>query len=111
MTVICGVLGTIVGLGIYEQFLFWIDLLATIAPPLIGPLLAEFYLFRKRNFTEADTATVPVWNPLAFIAYGIGVASTFYAPEWIAKALVGLIASVVAYWLLALVMPRKTANA
>ncbi len=104
MTAICGLIGTIVGLGIYEQFLSWIDLLATIAPPLIGPLIAEFYLFRKRNFGEADQATLPAWNPVAFAAYGAGVAGTFYSPDWIAKALVGLIVSVAAYWALRLVL-------
>ncbi|MEM9878552.1 MAG: cytosine permease, partial [Pseudomonadota bacterium] len=47
MTVLCGLAGTVLGLGIYQQFLFWIDLLASIAPPLVGPLLVDYYLLNR----------------------------------------------------------------
>jgi len=100
MTVICGVLGAILGLGIYEKFLFWIDLLASIAPPLIGPLLADYYLIDRDKYQRADHAHLPVWNRSAFAAYAIGAGSTFVAPPWTAKALVGLVVSVLAYWII-----------
>ncbi|WP_394729962.1 cytosine permease [Altererythrobacter sp. GH1-8] len=102
MTVLCGIAGTIIGLGIYEQFLFWIDLLATIAPPLIGPLLAEFYLGGRKRFDAEALTHAPVINPLAFIAYAVGVIAALNAPENTASALVGLIASVLAYWMLSM---------
>ncbi len=108
MTVICGLIGTVVGLGIYQQFMGFIDLLVTIAPPLIGPLLASFYLVDRGRFDSFAPETMPTINPLAFIAYGIGVACTFFAPEWIAKALVGLIASVIAYAVLALLFGKTS---
>ena len=111
MVVICGLIGTVVGLGIYQQFMTWIDLLATIAPPLIGPLLAAFYITNRRDFDSFDPDSLPTFNPLAFIAFGVGVASTFFAPEWIAKSLVGLVASVVAYAVLALVFGKRAKSA
>ena len=114
MTVICGILGTIVGLGIYAKFMIWIDLLASIAPPLIGPLLVEFYILRKKGLFQSKLEDLPSWKPAAFIAYFVGAASTFFAPEWAAKALVGLLVSVFAYWVLAMVkrptMPEKLAS-
>ena len=46
--VVCGLLGTVLGLGIYQVFLGWIALLATVVPPIVGPVLAEYYLIRGK---------------------------------------------------------------
>lgn len=100
MTVICGMLGTILGLGIYAKFLVWIDLLASLAPPVIGPLIIDYYITNRRKYSQVALDALPKWNPAAFLAYSIGAASTFVAPAWSAKALVGLIVSMAAYWLL-----------
>ena len=100
MTVICGLLGTILGLGIYQQFLTFIDLLAAITPPLIGPLLVDYYLVNRAKYTSGNVDDLPLWNPVAFLAYGIGAVSTQFSPDWMVKALTGLIASMVAYFVL-----------
>ena len=97
MTVLCGLLGTILGLGIYQRFLPFIELLASIAPPLIGPVLVDFYLVNRRKYDNPDVSGLPILNPVAFLAYALGVGSTFFAPPWAMKAVVGLIASMVAY--------------
>lgn len=99
MTVICGVLGTILGLGIYQSFIAWIDLLASIAPPIAGPLLVDYYMINKKKYQSA-LDNIPKWNPAAFLAYAIGAGSSFFAPDWAAKALVGLIVSMIAYAIL-----------
>ncbi len=100
MTVICGLLGTALGLGIYAQFGEFIETLATILPPLIGPLLVDYYLVNRAKYASGNLDGLPLWNPVAFLAYGVGVTSTFFGPEWMVKALTGLIAAVVAYFLL-----------
>jgi len=102
MTVICGLIGTVLGLGIYARFIYWIDLLASLAPPLIGPLLVEFYIFGRRDISD-DVSKRPGWNWAAFAAYGAGAGSTFLAPDWIAKSLVGLAVSIIAYLVLRLI--------
>lgn len=107
MTVICGLLGTVLGLGIYAKFMVWIDLLASIAPPLIGPLLVEFYILKRGSFARESLDKITGWNWRAFAAYFIGAGSTFFAPEWAAKALVGLAVSVIAYWLLSLTKSKE----
>ncbi|NVE95689.1 hypothetical protein [Altererythrobacter lutimaris] len=74
---------------------------------LAGPLLAEFYLNRRKRFDAEALANAPVINPLAFIAYAIGVIAALNAPDTVASLLVGLIASVIAYWLLSLAFGSK----
>lgn len=107
MTVICGLLGTIIGLGIYQQFLFWIDLLASIVPPIVGPLLVDFYLVNRSKYYNDANADTSRWKPLAFAAYAIGAGSSFFAPEWAAKALVGLLVAMIAYWVLHVIFVRR----
>lgn len=115
MTVICGVLGTILGLGIDQSFIAWIDLFASIAPPIAGPLLVDYYLIDKKKYHSA-LYNITKWNPAAFLAYAIGASNSFFAPDWIAKALVGLVVSMFAYVVLhylfsAFSSPQKEKNA
>lgn len=100
--VICGLFGTILGLGIYQHFLSWIDLLATVVPPIIGPVIAEYYLFRARPSVMA--ASRESLNVAAIVALVLGaviaaVNSKPGAPLAIplAPSLLGLLASVAIY--------------
>ncbi len=100
MTVICGLAGTILGLGIYQQFMTFIGILANIVPPLIGPVLVDYYLVNRKKFQIADLQHLPTWNVAAFLAYFIGAGSTWFAPDWTVSALLGLIVSMIAYFVL-----------
>ncbi|GAB5457794.1 MAG: cytosine permease [Henriciella sp.] len=110
-TVICGLLGTLFGLGIYQQFIPWIDLIASIVPPLIGPVLVDYYIVNRKKYKPSNLANLPKWNPAAYLAYGIGAASTFFAPISTPAALVGLIVSMLAYfcffYIFAALLPAK----
>jgi cytosine permease len=106
MTVICGLLGTIVGLGIYQRFMDWIDLLASVVPPLIGPVIAHYYVVRKLQFESQDLDKLPAWNPAAVIGYlaGAGAAimnsnDIIFSSEATVPALLGLVVSIVVYLL------------
>ncbi len=113
MTVICGLLGTIAGLNIYQYFLDWINLLASIVPPLIGPVIGHFYFIMRGKFTERDLQRLPKSRPAAIIAYitGAGAAvmnsqGILLDPETTVPALLGLGVSVVVYLLAYAVLPK-----
>tara|TARA_B110000967_G_scaffold28932_1_gene27038 strand:+ start:1 stop:1212 length:1212 start_codon:yes stop_codon:yes gene_type:complete len=98
MTVICGVLGTIVGLVIYQHFIQFIDKLAILLPPLIGPVIAHFYIVKKRKFNVDKLDDLPKWNVAALIAYMIGASSKWWlVQDLIVSSLAGLLVSIVAY--------------
>ena len=97
MTVICGVLGTILGLGIYSYFLEWINFLANVTPPLIGPVIMEYYVINRMRNRVVTSDRLPLWNPAAFIAYAVGAVSSFFAPDWIVGSLMGLLVSMAVY--------------
>ncbi len=116
MTVICGVLGTIAGLNIYQYFLDWINLLASIVPPLIGPVIGHYYFVMRGRFAPGDLERLPVWRPAAFAGYIVGAVvaimnsqGVVFDPETTVPALLGLIVSVVVYLLVYALMPRHHA--
>jgi cytosine permease len=100
MVVFWGVLGTIFGLGIYQNFFYWINILANIVPPLVGPLIVDYYVVHRTAYRTEDLSRLHVWNPAALLSYVIGAVSTFYCPAWTVPALYGLIISMIAYILI-----------
>jgi cytosine permease len=113
MTVICGVLGTVLGLNIYQYFLDWINLLASIVPPLIGPVIAHYYFIMRGRFSERDLQHLPATRPAAVIAYAVGASTAvmnsqgiLFDPETTVPALLGLGVSIVVYLLAYAVLPK-----
>lgn len=99
MVVICGLLGTVLGLGIYQYFLSWIDLLAALCPPLIGPVLVDYYLVHRRRYAPEDLERLHTANGLAFIAYAAGAVAALLAPAGVVPSLFGLLVSMLVYGL------------
>jgi cytosine permease len=97
MVVILGFIGTVIGLGIYQRFMEFIGALANIVPPLIGPVIVDYYLFNQRRFHVELLDRLPAWNVLAVIAFLAGAAASFYPPAWIAAGLYALLVSMVVY--------------
>lgn len=96
--VVCGTLGTILGLGIYQHFMDWINQIANLVPPLIGPVIVDYYLFHGRRYDASHLEALPALNPAAVFAFGSGVVAAYgFTPTWIASGLWGLIVSMVAY--------------
>ena len=106
-TVICGTLGTILGLGLYQNFMEWINLLASIVPPLIGPVIVEYYFVNREKFHTGHLDNISKWNPAAFIAYILGAASTFYSPDCGTPSLIGLLVSMLVYLILRMILITK----
>jgi cytosine permease len=102
---VCGLLGTVLGLGIYERFLDWINLLAIVVPPVIGPVLADWYLVRsvQRDRYEAEPAFALNFAAVASFVGGAIIAANSAAiaaaVPWLtlAPALLGLLGSMALY--------------
>ncbi|MEM1263249.1 MAG: cytosine permease [Pseudomonadota bacterium] len=104
-TVICGLLGTVLGLGIYQYFLDWIGLLAAIVPPLIGPVIVDYYWVNRARYDATQIERLPAWNPIAVLAYLSGAIVAYLSNAgitvpglgWLFPSLTGLVVSVIAY--------------
>ena len=100
MVVICGLLGTVIGLGIYQRFMDFINILAYLAPPLIGPVIVDYYLCNGMRFRPELLERLPAWNPIAVVSFAAGAAGSLVSPGWIANGLFGLLVSMVVYGVL-----------
>jgi cytosine permease len=100
MVIVLGVAGTLIGLGIYQRFMEFIGQLANIVPPLIGPVIVDYYLCNRMRYRPELLARMPAWNPVAIVAFVIGAVAAHYPPDWLAAGLWGLVVSMVAYALL-----------
>ncbi len=104
-TVICGLLGTVLGLGVYQYFLDWINLLAALVPPIIGPVVVDYYIVNRRRYVADDLQHLPAWNPVAIAGYLLGAIAAYAASQgvavpgsqWMFPSLLGLLVSAVAY--------------
>ncbi len=109
MVVICGVIGTILGLGIYTRFLDWIGILATVCPPIIGPVLVDYFILRKTNYSREALESATSLNIAAILSFVIGALVAWQSSQpgglidgvTLAPSLVGLLVSAVAYAVLA----------
>ena len=107
-TVVCGILGTILGLGIYQHFISWINLLAALVPPIIGPILIDYYLVNRGKYDAEDLGNLPSWNPIAVIAYLMGAAGAYASSVGVSvpgasfmfPSLLGLVLSMLSYAIL-----------
>ncbi|MEQ8516776.1 MAG: cytosine permease [Chromatocurvus sp.] len=104
MVVVWGLLGTVLGLGLYRYFEFWIGLLASLVPPLIGPMIVDYYIVHKRHYDPADLEKLHTWNWAAVVAYAVGAVGAYLvsqnillSPEVFVPALFGLVVSMVCY--------------
>ncbi|NVK56284.1 MAG: cytosine permease [Alteromonadaceae bacterium] len=108
-TLICGVMGTVLGLGVYQYFLDWINLLAALVPPIIGPVIVDYYIVNRKRFNPQALTHLPDWNTLAIVAYVVGAGSAYAASAGIElpgaaalfPSLYGLVVSMVTYFILA----------
>ncbi|MEQ5805937.1 cytosine permease [Alteromonas sp. NFXS44] len=110
-TLLCGLAGTILGLGVYQYFLEWINLLAALVPPVIGPVIVDYYLVNRKRFNPEKLDHLHKWNPLAVMAYLIGAACataiTYHVvlplSDVLFPSLYGLLMSMISYFVLSVV--------
>ena len=110
MVIIWGLMGTVLGLGLYQYFLDWIMMLAALVPPLIGPLIVDYYIINKGNYDTSRLKVLHSWNPAAIISYLAGAYFAYRVtygltkvPDSLIPSISGLLVSMLVYFLIYLV--------
>ena len=69
-----GILGTIIGSLAFYQLFFadFIGVLGAGATPVVGPLLADYYFIKKRNYNKDDYNEQPLYRKAGVISFFIG---------------------------------------
>ena len=96
--VVCGLIGTLLGLKIFQYFLVWIDQIANLVPPLIGPVIVDYYLIHRMRYRTELIGQLPAWNPAAVTACVLGIVAAYaWTPPWMASGLFGVLVSMASY--------------
>lgn len=76
LVLLAGILGTFLGsLGFYQIFFAdFITVLGAAAPPLAGPLIADFYVVRKRHYTAEHLDNEPDYRLAGIVSFLAGAA-------------------------------------
>ena len=75
-----GILGTILALYLYNNFVGWLSLLNTMLPSIGGVLIADYYLIRKGTYKTLDAMSFDAIRWTAIAAWGAGVLAAKFIP-------------------------------
>ncbi|UOQ86837.1 cytosine permease [Gracilibacillus salinarum] len=100
-----GLIGTILAMWLYNNFVGWLTILGAALPPIGAILLADFFLLRKGRYPSFEQMSFKAIHWSAIIAWGAGFASAQFIPG--IPPLNGIIGSVVVYVGWTLILDKK----
>jgi len=108
VTIIVGVIGTIVAAsGFWQYFMGWLKFLGIAPPALIGVIISDYYLVRHRSFSSQSKV-----NPAGVIAFLLGSLASYVSTiaYWGVPFLNAFFTGMVTYYLLSKALSHKTAS-
>lgn len=75
-----GVLGTLMAIYLYNNFVGWLSLLNTMLPSIGGIIIADYYFVKKRFYTRLENTNFESVRPSAIGAWIAGVLAARYIP-------------------------------
>jgi cytosine permease len=79
VVIVMGIIGTLAALGgISENLIDFLVAMGLLVPPIAGVYMADFFIFRRRDFSEAHLQARPAFRVNAvLVALGTGLLSTW----------------------------------
>lgn len=93
-----GLLGTLLALYLYHNFIGWLSLLNTTLPAIGGVLIADFYLLNKRSYKPLEEHCFTSIRWTAIISWGVGVLAARFLPG--IAPINGVVATILLYYIL-----------
>lgn len=75
-----GVVGTIMALYLYNNFVGWLSFLNTMLPSIGGIIIADYYMVRRRLYSRLEDTRFEQVRPSAVAAWLAGVLAARYIP-------------------------------
>ncbi|PWJ39989.1 cytosine permease [Sediminitomix flava] len=97
VVLINGVLGTLLALWLYNNFVGWLSFLNTMLPSIGGVIIADYFLVKKGVYCDYTSNTFQKIRWTAIVAWVMGVLAAQYLPG--IPPLNGVISAIVSYWI------------
>ncbi len=105
LSVINGLVGTLLALWLYNNFVGWLTFLSGAIPPIGGVIIAD-YLMNHRRYADFKSARFQTVNWVAILAVAVGIVAGHYLPGIVpVNAVLG---GVFSYMLLNPIVNRKS---
>lgn len=75
-----GILGTIMSLWLYNNFVGWLNLLNLIIPPIGGIIIADYFIIHRRKYKKYEDNVFEKVNYSAILAWIVGVVGSRFIP-------------------------------
>ena len=80
MVIINGIVGTLLSMVLYNNFMTWLNILNSFIPATGAVLIADYFIINKGKYTDFKTTKFKVVNINAVIAWGLGVIGAYTIP-------------------------------
>lgn len=80
MVIINGIIGTMLAMVLYNNFMAWLSMLNSFIPATGAILIADYFIINKRSYTDFDKNTFKSVNVNAIIAWLAGVIGAYTIP-------------------------------
>ncbi|MCG8615212.1 MAG: cytosine permease, partial [Desulfobacterales bacterium] len=80
LVLINGILGTVLALYLYNNFVGWLSFLNTMLPSIGGVLIADYFLVKRGKYTPLSETRFETVRPTAIVAWLAGVLAAKFIP-------------------------------
>lgn len=98
MVVFNGIVGTLLALYLYNNFVGFLNVLNTMLPSIGGVLIADYYLVHKMKYAGLAEKKISKFRWSAIVAWGAGVLAATYVPG--VAPVNSVVASIIVYVLI-----------
>ena len=75
-----GIIGTLLALTLYNNFMGWLGLLNILIPSIGGVIIADYFILRKRKYMPMENTVFTSVNKIAVLAWALGAAAAYFLP-------------------------------
>ena len=108
MVIINGIIGTLLAMFLYNNFMGWLNLLNSFIPATGAVIIADYFILNKRKYTEFKDAKFKNININAIIAWVAGVIGAYVIPG--ITPLNSVIVAIITYVVLSKISDKEKNN-
>ena len=104
LVVINGIVGTLLAVTLYNNFMTWLNLLNTCMPSVGGVIIADYFIVNKGKYKDLEKADIKGVNGIGIVAWALGALAANFLPG--ITPINAVVTAIVSYVLLTACMKR-----
>lgn len=80
LVIVNGIVGTLLAVTLYNNFMGWLGLLNTLMPSIGGVIIADYFILRKGKYMPLENTVFTSVNKVAMISWVLGAAAAYFLP-------------------------------